>query len=174
VGQERLNPGEFRIYDPFDTDEKIAAFEKDERALPMLDAISPTAQLNDRLVEYTKGQMETGRLYIGKYLEPTFRPAGQAELHIGFEGCKTLAGQLRKIRQKPTQMYRTFYMEGDTDLDRNKKDLFSAFLYAAKQMRAHVIRQSLLDNTPPPMAALTGRFRARNNRNGRTPGSRGF
>lgn len=173
VNQERVQPGEFRIYDPFDTDEKIAAFEKGDSAIPMLDAISPSVQLNERLVEFTKGQMEVGALYIAKYFDESQRPTNDAALHVGYEAVKVLQHQLRKIRQRPTQLYRQFYMEGDTDKDKNKKDLFSAFLYAAKQVRAHIIRQSQIDNTPPPLAALISHQASRKN-NGRAPGSRGL
>lgn len=170
IDQEVLLLGETRIYDPFDTDERIAAFTKDDRALPALDCITPSAPLNERLVEYMKGQMESGRLYLPKFFDQSQRPLNDPALNIGFDHTKILAHQLRKIRQRPTQQYRQFYMEGDKAQDRNKKDLFSAFLYAGKQLRAHIIRQSQIDNTPPPTVARMGGIGGTYGR--RAPGAR--
>lgn len=173
VSAETLPPGEVRIYDPLDKDEKILAFEKDQRSLPMLDTIWPQDQLNDRCVEYVKAQMETHNLYIGKYLEPHERAVGQKELHVGYEAMRMLTTQLRKIRQEPTQNARRFYMEGDTAKEKNKKDFFSAFLYAGKQMRAHIIRQRQIDDTPPPMGAVVTKIGGKRGSHGRAAGSRG-
>jgi hypothetical protein len=171
ISDEKLPEGQVRIYDPLDNDERIVAFEKDSRAVAMLDAIWPTDTLNETLVEFTKGQMEQGLLYIPKFLEVHDRPAGKRELHVGYEAARILATQLRKIRQEPTKAARRFYMEGDTEKDRNKKDFFSAFLYAGKQMRAHIIRQRQIDNTPPPLGGVIRPMQPKGPR--RSPGARG-
>lgn len=151
INDEAVPVGAYRIYDRFDKDERIGRFVQDTNARPMLDAIWPTDQLNDKLVEFSLGQMQQGFLYIPKYFDINSRPKNQRELAIAFNAALSLDGQLRKLRQRPTKNWRNFYMEGDTDKDKNKKDLWSALLYAVKQMRAHIIRQRQIDNTPPPM-----------------------
>lgn len=153
--------GRYIMYDPLDADERIAAFEKDRAALPILDCIAASDMMNDRLVSYSKGQMEQGLLYLPKYLTEVERPPNSRERHIGYEAAKILSIQLQKLRQRPTKMYRSFYMEGDTEQDANKKDLWAAFIYACKQMRAHIIRKRQEDNTPPPMGARVARVGAR-------------
>jgi len=92
-------------------------------------------------------------------------------LHIGYDAMKSLDAQLRKLRQAPTKNFRSFYIEGDTAKAQNKKDLWAAFIYAAKQMRAHIIRQRQIDDTPPPMGARISRVGS-GRTHGRTLGSR--
>jgi hypothetical protein len=159
--QKELGRGEYRIYDPLDKDERIAAFAKDATAFPMLDGIHANDQWNDRFVEYTKGQMENRLLFIPKWLDESQRVSAARELDVGYQAARILDRQLRKLRQEPTTQYRKFFMDGDTAKDRNKKDLVSAFWYASKQMRAHVLRQTQIENTPPPMAALKTRVNSR-------------
>lgn len=165
--------GQFRIYDPLDNDERLRAFAADTAARPMLDAIRPSDGLNDRLVEFTVGQMQQGLLYLPHYLPKSARPQGARELNVGYEAARMLDHQLRKLRQRPTKNFRSFYMDGDTHKDVNKKDLWAAFIYAAKQLRAHLIRKARLDNAPPPMAArilqINGR---RGDHHGRAAGAR--
>lgn len=168
--QIELPSGRFRIYDSFDKDERIAAFRSDASARPMLDSIWPTDMLNDKLVEFTATQMRAGQLYLPKYLDVTARPAGQKELHVGYDAARTLDRQLRKLRQAPTKNYRTFYMEGDTQKVINKKDLWAAYIYAAKQARAHLIRQAQIDSTPPPLGALVSRIGSKRGQYGRNGG----
>lgn len=158
ISDEEVPEGMFRIYDRFDKDERVANFITDRKARPMLDAHWPSDQSNDKLVEFTVGQMQMRLLYIGKYLPLSDRPRSQPELYIAYDAMLSLDAQLRKLRQAPTKNFRTFYMEGDTDKDKNKKDLWSGFIYAAKQARAHIIRQRQIDNTPPPLGALMTRI----------------
>jgi hypothetical protein len=164
--------GSYRIYDPLDTDERIARFASDASARPMLDAIWPSDSLNDKLVEFTTSQIRIGMLYIGKWVHKTDRPQGERELNIGYDGVQSLAHQLRKIRQAPTQHFRRFYVEGDKSNSQNKKDMWAAFIYAAKQARAAIIRQRLIENTPPPMGARVTHVGSGRGINGRTPGTR--
>jgi hypothetical protein len=127
----------------------------------MLDAIYPTDQLNDKLVEFTAGQMTQGLLYLPKWLPESERPFDQ-KLDIGFNGSKILAHQLRVLQQKPTKNFRTFFVKGDKEDTTNKKDLWAAFIYAAKQARAHMIRQRMINEAPPPMGGVITRIGGQN------------
>jgi len=171
INKDHLVPGEYRIYDPLDSDERVQGFTRDAAALPMLDAIFPTDQLNDKLVEYTSGQMTQGMLYLAKYLDESQRPY-DAKLDIGFNGVRMLAHQLRVLQQKPTKNYRNFFVSGNTEDATRKKDLWAAFIYAAKQLRAHILRQRLMDNTPPPMGGVITRIGGRSNGRFRIVGGR--
>lgn len=177
INDRELEPGEVRIYDPLDTDPRIEAFAKDPASIPMLDAIMPSDVLNERCVEYTLAELKSGRLYLPKWVDLSLRP-NEKELDVAYNASKMLVHQLRKIQQEHTQRARRFYMKGNRELVENKKDLFSAWLYAAKQLRAHLIRQNQIDNAPPPMGLLVvgggGRRSTRRNIYGRTPGTRGF
>jgi hypothetical protein len=157
INKETLGPDEVRIYDPLDPDERVQAFATDSRSIPMLDAIFPSDQLNDRLVEFTLGQMTQTLLYLPKDIPDSERPF-DVKLDVGYNGSKILAHQLRALQQKPTKNYRQFYMKGDAEQAANKKDLWAAFIYAAKQMRAHVIRQRMIEDTPPPLGAVVTRI----------------
>jgi hypothetical protein len=152
-----LSPDQIRIYDPLDADERVQAFATDSKALPMLDAIYPSDQLNDRLVEFTVGQMTQSQLYLPKDIPESERPF-DVKLDVGYSGTKILSHQLRALQQKPTKNFRTFYMKGDAEQTSNKKDLWAAFIYAAKQLRAHTIRQRMIEDTPPPIGAVITRL----------------
>lgn len=162
INKQSLGAEEYRIYDPLDPDERVQAFATDQRSLPMLDAIYPSDQLNDRLVEFTLGQMTQKLLYIPKDIPESERPF-DVKIDIGYNGAKILAHQLRALQQKPTKNFRQFFMKGDTEQASNKKDLWAAFIYAAKQMRAHVIRQRMIEDTPPPIGAVVTRIGGRPN-----------
>lgn len=163
-----------RVYDPFDKDQKFRELTVlDPKAIPSLNGIWATDGDNDRMVSHTIAQMEQGYLYLPKYLEFSERPTGRGEIHIGYEASRFLTRQLRKLRQQPTKQYRKFYMDGDTKQFENKKDLWAAFIYAAKQMRAHIHRQAQLDDTPPPTAGVVTHIGAERGRyNGRASGSK--
>jgi hypothetical protein len=136
INLNELGPQDYRIYDPLDPDERVQAFARDPSSKPMLDAIYPTDQLNDKLVEFTAGQMTQGLLYLPKDIPESERPF-DPKLDIGFNGAKLLAHQLRVLQQKPTKNYRTFFV---------------------KQARAHIIRQRMINDTPPPMGGVITRI----------------
>lgn len=154
LNKAHVQPPDVRIYDPLDRDERILAYAADANAIPMLDAIWPSAELNTKLVNFTVAQMENGLLYLPRYLDRSQRPPHQNELDIGYEACHNLTWQLRRLRKEMQQNWPKFYIEGDTSLPDNKKDLWSAFIYAAKQARAHIIRQGQEDKFVPAYAAL--------------------
>jgi hypothetical protein len=165
-------PGQYRFYDPLDKDERFVLYATDARAKPILDCIQPSDQLNDRLVEFTISQMNSRQLYLPKYVDRIERARTDRKLDLGFEATRALDHQLRKLQQRPTTNYRKFYMAGDTKRDENKKDLWAAFIYAARQMRAHLIRQSQIDNTPPPLGARITTVGSKRGTHGRAPGAR--
>lgn len=135
-----------RIYDPLDPDSRIREFHRDPTAEPILDCIAAQDPLNAALVDYSLAQMQQRLLFLPKWVDYTERPAGTSETKPGYEATKLLAQQLRKLRQKPTQRARNFYMDNDAE-----KDLWSAFIYAVKQLRAHMLRLAQLNDAPPPM-----------------------
>lgn len=157
INKAELLAHEHRIYDPLDPEDRVQGFAQDRGALPMLDAIFPSDQLNDRLVEFTVGQMTQNLLYLPKDIPESERPF-DVKLDVGFNGAKILTHQLRVLQQKPTKNYRQFFVKGDNDDAANKKDLWAAFIYAAKQARAHILRQRMIDDTPPPLGARITRI----------------
>lgn len=154
INDEHLQPGQFRIYDPLDRDPRIQAFANDPTARAMLDAIWPSAESNDKLVTFTVAQMEQSLLYIAKWLDKSQRPRGHRELDVGYDGVLGLVWQLRKLRQERTSTWRHFFIEGDDEKTTNKKDYWAAFIYAAKQARAHILRERHKLATPPPIGAI--------------------
>lgn len=163
INKDELGPSEHRYYDPLDPDERVQGFAGDPRAIPLLDAIYPSDQLNDRLVEFTVGQMTQALLYIPKDIPESLRPF-DVKLDVGFNGAKILSHQLRVLQQKPTKNFRQFFVKGDNEDATNKKDLWAAFIYAAKQMRAHILRRRMIDDTPPPIGARITRMGGQNGR----------
>lgn len=174
MNDETVPAGGFRIYDPLDSDERISRFATDVNARPMLDAHWPSDSSNDKLVEFTTSQMRTNMLYIGKWVHKTDRSQGERELNIGYDGVQSLAHQLRKLRQAPTQHFRRFFCEGDLTSSQNKKDMWAAYIYAAKQARAHIIRRRLIDNAPPALGARVTHVGSNRGFNGHTPGTRHY
>ena len=85
-----------------------------------------------------------------------------------------LEHQLRALQQAPTASgYRKFYMAGDEEATTNKKDFWAAFIYASKQLRAHLLRVRLMEDTPMPMGAVTSEFQ-RGGRSHRAHGAKGW
>jgi predicted component of type VI protein secretion system len=176
IDEDTLRPGTYRMYDPLDKDDKVlgfAATSTADQCRAMLDCIRPTPKINDTLVEWTLGQMQQKRLYLPRYLDRSERT--DRKLDIAYEASRSLTNQMRKLKQEPTAQGRKFFIDGDTNLVENKKDLVSAFWYAAKQHRSHVIRQRTIDETPPPIGGLVTRVnRHRGRSDARVAGSKGF
>lgn len=155
INQEQsLEEGKYRILDPLDDDPRLAAFKDDPKAKPMLDAIKPTGMLNDKLVEFTLGQMQQRLLYIPADIKQSERHLDR-KYDVAYDAARVLEHQLRSLQQQPTASgYRKFFVPGDEEAVTNKKDFWAAFIYAAKQLRAHLLRVRLLDDTPPPTGAV--------------------
>jgi hypothetical protein len=161
-----------RIYDPLDKDPRVQAYLTDKDALPALDAISAQDTTNDRCAEFLLAQMKVGNLYLPTWYEESDRPTRDAELVPAYNASKVLMHQLMKIQQKPTKTARTFYMPGSTENVEGKKDLFSSLMYCGKQLRAHLIRQQMIDSAPPPMGALVAKINMNRGNNGRAGGAK--
>lgn len=174
-------PGKRRIYDPLDQDPRIQAYKTDPTALPMLDAIWPQDSTNDKCAEFLLAQMKANLLYLPKWFDESQRPVRDVQLDPGYNAAKVLVHQLTKIQQEPTRLHRRFFMPGSDDKKgkdgkganlEGKKDLFSSFLYAGKQLRAHLIRQAMLDTTPPPMGVIFTQIGKNRGRHGRAIGAK--
>jgi hypothetical protein len=171
INQETLGDTQFRILDPLDDDPRLAAFKMDTAAKPMLDAIKPTGQLNDKLVEFTLGQMQQRLLYLPADVKLSERPMDR-KYDIGYDGARILEHQLRALQQAPTASgYRKFFMNNDEE---NKKDAWAAFIYAAKQLRAHLLRIRLMEDAPPPLGAVVTQLNKNRGHGGRAVGARAF
>lgn len=158
INDEVVPAGKYRILDPLDPDERVQAFRQDADAKPMLDALLPTAQLNDKLVEFTLAQLSNHLLYLPADVPLSERPL-DPRLDIAYDGARILEHQLRALQQAPTPGgYRRFFMKGDKSKVVNKKDFWSAFIYGSKQLRAHLLRVRLIDNTPPPTGGVVTRM----------------
>lgn len=172
INDEQVPEGKYRILDPLDDDPRLAAFKTDANAKPMLDAIKPTSQLNDKLVEFTVGQFTQRLLYLPA--DVPLQERGDAKNDIAYDGARILEHQLRAIQQAPTATgYRKFFVPGDAEAVTNKKDFWAAFIYASKQLRAHLLRIRLTEDAPPPLgAAVTRLAGGKNYRN--APGARSW
>jgi hypothetical protein len=172
INEQELQPNQVRIYDPLDKDERVLAFAKDRtRAIPMLDTIQPSDQLNDKLVEFTLGQMQQKLLYVPKAYNDG-NVGVDKKLRAGTTGAQTLAHQLRKLQRQPTKNYHNYFMQGDLTLVENKKDMWSAFIYAAKQARAHIIRHRNIETTPVMAVAVRTTVNAKRGQHGRASGAK--
>ncbi len=168
INEAEIKAPQFRIYDPLDADERVKGFATDSLAKPMLDTIFPTGPLNDRLVDYSLNQMQQKLFFLPKWLEPSERNS-DSKLDVAYESSRILEHQLRSLQQAPTGGgYRKFFMLGDNNDPRNKKDLWAALMYASKQWRAHLMRYRMITDAPPPMGARM----VRPGMSRRAPGSR--
>jgi hypothetical protein len=171
------------IYDPRDDEEKIEAVKSDNTALPMLDIVKASDILYDQLVEFSLGQMKVGRLFLPKWLDESLRPNRDSKFNTGYLGSKVLESQLRKLQQEPTARGRKFFIpSGTTEAQKHraasgndpskKKDSWAAFMYAVKQLRAHLARHKLIVDRPPPSGATAVKINSQKGRNARAPGAR--
>ncbi len=128
-----------KIYDPKDEEYKHLA--GDESNWPGLELLWTSDQINQELVGFSRAQMEVSRLYIGQYLHTRLRNDPDNILAIGYRGVQTLKNQLLRIQANPTPSGKSirYQMPGDPTKLENKKDLFSAFLYACHGLRKYII-----------------------------------
>jgi hypothetical protein len=121
--------------------------------------------------------MKLGKLFIPKWLDESRRPYRDNKYDIGFLGARVLDSQLRRLQQEPTAKARKFFMPGDTEDAKNKKDAWASFIYAAKQLRAHLLRLQVIQDRPPPTGASVSRINSKRNQfgggyRGRSPGGK--
>lgn len=163
INDQDVPANSYRIYDPLDKDDRVQGYATDPGAKPLLDTIWPSDTLNEKLVEFTKGQLETNLLYLPKYLQPSERGPDRA-LDPAYEASRILTQQLRSLQQELTARARRFYMPGNKEKVEGKKDLWSSFIYASKQLRAHLIRVQLVSDVRPPMGGVVSRIGSKRHR----------
>jgi len=144
---EKLDTGEIdanwkspqKIYDPVDEEYKHLA--TDENNWGGLELLWTSDQSNQELVGFSRAQLEASRLYIGQYLHPMLRNDPDNKLAIGYRGVQTLKNQLLRIQAIPTASGKSirYQVPGDPKKLENKKDMFSAFLYACHCLRKYNI-----------------------------------
>lgn len=170
-----LPDGEYRLFDPLDKEEKVGAVKQDWRnlrALPLLDMIAAQDTTNDKLVEFTLGLMKVGKFYLPKWLDESRRPDRDSKLNPAYDGVRILEHQLRTLQQEPTARARRFFMPGDADAVKNKRDAWASFIYAAKQLRAHLLRAQVITKRPPAQGAVVTQINSQRGQHGRSPGAR--
>lgn len=135
------------IYDPMDEEYRHLA--TNQKAWAGLRLLWTTDQLNTDWVSYSKGQMETGNLYIAKYLDNNKRTESNERIDLGYLGVRQLRSQLERIQGEPTKYHMRYFIPGDETKLANKDDLFKAFLYAVSAMRSHQVLMSKKPKTVP-------------------------
>jgi len=141
-----------RIFDPNDDEYKHLASE--EGNWNGLELLWTSDQINQELVGFSRAQMEASRLYLGQYLAPTLRDDPDNKLAVGYRGVQTLKNQLLRIQANPTPSGNStrYQMPGDPKKLENKKDLFSAFLYACHSLRKYNVEGIKQTDVHDPIA----------------------
>ncbi len=141
-----------KIYDPKDEEYRYLA--EDESNWPGLELLWTSDQINQELVGFSRAQMEISRLYIGQYLSTRLRKDPDNLLAIGYRGVQILKNQLLRIQAVPTASGKSirYQMPGDPKKLENKKDLFSAFLYACHGLRKYTIEYTQRGPESEPVA----------------------
>jgi len=140
------------IYDP--TDKEYLHLKAIENAWPGLRILWTSDQINTELVSFSKGQLEAGKLYIGRYISRLERPVSEYEVNAGYAGVESLKNQLLAIQSIPTMYAFKYHIPGSNTIDKNKKDLFSAFLYASYAARQHIALKLKTSAKPPATAGV--------------------
>jgi len=142
-----------KIYDPEDKEERFGqALLTDTAAWGGLRLLYTTDVMNQEFVGFTKGQMQTSKLYIGSTKARRFSRDPSDKSYIGFVGVETLKHQLLRVQAVLTPMGKSlrYEMPGDVHKLENKKDLFMAFLYAGFGLREWTT--TLKEEKPVPVA----------------------
>ncbi len=141
-----------KIFDPKDDEYKHLAAEAENWS--GLELLWTSDQINQELVGFSRAQMEASRLYIGQYLSPMVRDDPDNILAVGYRGVQTLKNQLLRIQANPTPSGNSvrYQMPGDPKKLENKKDLFSAFLYACHGLRKYTVEELGKINSDDPVA----------------------
>ncbi len=141
-----------KIYDP--KDEEYDHLSLDESNWPGLELLWTSDQINQELVGFSRAQMEISRLYLGQYLSVQLRNDPDNLLAVGYRGVQTLKNQLLRIQAVPTASGKSirYQMPGDPKKLENKKDLFSAFLYACYGLRKYTIEYAQRGPESEPVA----------------------
>lgn len=150
-----LDPNWKRPQQIYDTTDKEYLFLKTAKdAWPGLRLLWTSDQINTELVSYSKGQLETSKLYIAKRIDKKYRNDPEGKLHVGYVGVESLKNQLLSIQSVPTQYHQKYVIPGNTKSMHVKKDLFSAFLYACYAARGHLVLLAKKERAAPVAAGL--------------------
>lgn len=140
----------------FDPEDKEDRFGKDLLFNPTawggLRLLMTTDTMNQEFVGFTKGQMQTGKLYLGTSKSRVLVKDPAHQMYIGFIGVDILKHQLLRVQQVLTPMQKSvrYEMPGDVTRIENKKDLFMAYLYAGFGLREHLT--TIKEEVAPPAA----------------------
>jgi hypothetical protein len=163
--QGRIDPewvAPVRIFDPEDGDYAhfaANAMDEPDRFWGGLELIKPTSQGNADMVYGARALMQQRKLYIGYAKRDTvwakelglitasgLPDTASPDYHrwaVGYLGVARLAKQLAKVQSKVAENGgRRFFIPGDKTSAENKKDLFSAFIYASYLARKHLVSKT--------------------------------
>lgn len=145
-----------RIFDPQDEDyAHYGAYNQPEKYWGGLELLKPTNFDNLDWTGSSKGMMQAGKLYLARVAPPSewaaekglINDRGEVDSNhpdyqswnIGYVGIRRLKGQLLRLQSKISEAGTTrFVMPGDRATEEGKKDLYSAFIYAAYMARQHL------------------------------------
>jgi hypothetical protein len=153
------------IYDPLDKEDR---FGKDltfnSAAWGGLRLLYTTDTMNSEYVGFTKGQMQTNKLYVGSSKAKNFVRDPENKMYVGYVGLDVLKHQLLRIQAvlTPLQKNVRYEMPGDTTRIENKKDLFMSFLYCGAALREWLT--TVKEEKAPPVAYAEAFFMNRQRR----------
>lgn len=158
-----------KVYDPED-EKGFAHYKAYDDPTEYWGGLALLATTNADNVEWTygaRGLMQKKKLYIAYWMPPSRMAferglttvAGQPDrsdeeflrLQVGYDGVRRLKDQLLKLQVKRTETgVIRFVMPGDSEKAENKKDLYSAMIYAVHMAREH-LRNMTVEEQDAPM-----------------------
>lgn len=168
-----------RIFDP--EDESYAHYALQSKPLEYWGGLELIKATNFDNLDWTgasKGLMQQSKLYLGYFLPPSVWAADRGILNErgepdkthpeyarwvpGYDGVRSLKGQLARLQAKTTETGTTrFVMPGDRETEEGKKDLYSAFIYACHMARQHLAGATYqarqVQNVEPVTVDFSGR-----------------
>lgn len=145
-----------RIFDPDDEDyAHYAGYDNPSEYWGGLELLKPTNFDNIAWTGESKGLMQASKLYLGYFVPPSIWAAEKGIVNgngdpdefspeymkwrVGYDGVRRLKSQLLRLQAKTSEAGVTrFIMPGDREKDEGKKDLYSAFIYAAHMAQKHL------------------------------------
>ena len=141
-----------RIFDPEDKDERLG---KDLLANPeawgALRLLATNDIINNELVRFAKGHMQTSKLFIATSNSVKGSRDVTSKLYYGLVGADVLKHQLLRIQSQlsPSGKAIQYVMPGDPNRPEGKKDMLMAFLYACHALREWTNNQVVRDFVIP-------------------------
>lgn len=141
-----------RIFDPDDKDERFGKeLLVDGNAWFGLKMLFTDDPLNQELVNFSKAQMQSGKLFIASGKSKRAIRTVTNKMYAGTVGVEVLKTQLLRIQAIPGPGGRTvkYVMPGDAARPENKRDMLFAFLYACYGLKEWNAQQGrTLKNVP--------------------------